>query len=210
MIILFSSTGCPYAHRTRALLEHLDQDYENREVDLDDRDPELLELSPTGKVPFLLDGDFKLFESSVINDYLSEKHGFDACYARDLQLRAQQRLIMGQWDRAVLPSLYRSLRDPKYLDQDRRQSLRRELAYMDEVVKRMAGDHGELVALHFATHWARIDWLREYSELASLVDEHPALRAWLDAAVALPAVQKTLPDKRETIDRYRARYVDQP
>ncbi|MHC5066218.1 MAG: glutathione S-transferase family protein [Planctomycetota bacterium] len=207
MITLFSSTGCPYAHRTRALLEHLGEGYENREVDLDNRDPELLKLSPTGKVPFLLDGDFKLFESALINDYLAEKHGFETAYAESLELRMQQKLIMRQWDSAVLPAFYRSLGDPEYLNPERKAAIRRELAYMAEVVERSEGEQGELVRLHFATHWARIDWLREFSGLAALVDEHPSLRQWLDSAAALPAIEKTLPDREETVARYRRRFA---
>ncbi len=207
MITLFSSTGCPYAHRTRALLEHLGQDYVSREVDLDNRDPELLKLSPTGKVPFLLDGEYKLFESALINDYLTEKHGFDAAYAGDLELRMQQKLIMRQWDSAVLPAFYRSLGNPEYLDAEVTDAIRRELTYMAEVVERSGDENAALPSLHFGTHWARIDWLREFSGLASLVDEQPILREWLDRAARLPALQKTLPDREETIARYRRRFA---
>ena len=70
MITLFSAAACPFAQRTRALLEEVGASFKHREVDLDDRDPELLKLSPTGKVPFLVDGEVTLFESAVINDYL--------------------------------------------------------------------------------------------------------------------------------------------
>ena len=61
---------------------------------------------------------------------------------------------------------------------------------------------------HAATHWARIDWLRDFTPLATLIDEHPQLRLWLDRAVELPAVQATLPDREATIELYRQRYVE--
>ena len=89
------------------MLEHMNEPFELREVDLDDRDPELLELSPTGKVPFLVDGNLELFESAVINDYLAEKLGFQRAYSDDLGRRALQRLVMRRWDDIVVPAFYR-------------------------------------------------------------------------------------------------------
>ncbi len=178
MIAIFSSAGCPFAHRTRALLKHLNEPFELREVDLDDRDPELLELSPTGKVPFLVDGDLTLFESAVINDYLAEKLGFQGAYSDDLERRALQRLVMRRWDDIVVQAFYRTLRRAE-----------------------------NLAAFHVATHWVRMDWLREFTRLPALIDEHPALRRWLDQAVELPAVQRTAPNREETVERYRRRYV---
>lgn len=213
MITLYSAQACPFAQRTRALLEHLQEPYELREVDLDDRDPELLRLSPTGKVPFLVDGDEKLFESRVINDYLAAKLGHEQAYAEDVGLRALQQLLMGQWDTVVAPAFYRSLGDPDFLDNERREQLRKELRWMNRTVERLAADPVQdrvtdsLAQIHVATHWARMDWLREFTPLAGLVDEQPALRAWLDRAAQLPAVQKTLPDREATVQRYRERFA---
>ena len=211
-ITIFSAQGCPFAHRTRALLEHLGEPYEVREVDLDNRNPELLEQSPTGKVPFLVDGDVRLFESRVINDYLAEKLSFAGSYADDVELRALQRLFMERWDAVVTPAFYRSLRDPDYLDDDVRESLSRELSFMEGTIARIDGHDrpaavNSLPAIHAATHWARMDWLRELTPLAEIIGGFPKLKSWLDRAAALPAVQKTLPDREATIERYRKRYA---
>ncbi len=140
MITIFSSAGCPFAHRTRALLNHLNEPFELREIDLDDRDPELLELSPTGKVPFLVDGDLKLFESAVINDYVAEKLGFDGAYSDDLERRALQRLVMRRWDDIVVPAFYRTLRRPGILEEELRATLSRELAFLSTAVRRAGID----------------------------------------------------------------------
>ena len=136
MITIFSAAGCPYAQRTRALLSQLDEPFELREVDLDARDPELLELSPTGRVPFLVDGDVRLFESAVINDYLAEKLGYERAYADDPTLRAQQKLLMRRWDDVIAPELYRSLGSPP--DDATKATLRRELAFLATIADRMA------------------------------------------------------------------------
>ena len=208
MITIFSSAGCPFAHRTRALLEHLNEPFELREVDLDNRDPELLELSPNGKVPFLVDGDFRLFESGVINDYLAEKLGFETAYSDDVELRALQRLVMRRWDEVVVPTFYDTLRRPEILEEELRASLSRELAFLSTAVLRMEEAVENLAAIHVATHWTRMDWLRDFTPLPALIDEHPALRRWLDRAAELPTVQRTLPSREETVERYRRRYVE--
>lgn len=205
MITLFSAAACPFAQRTRALLDQLDQSFDLREVDLENRDPELLKQSPTGKVPFLVDGDVTLFESQVINDYLAEKLGCEGAYSDDVGKRALQKLVMRRWDDVVAPAFYRSLSRPEEID-DRRDELQRELRFLATAVQHI-GDGGlGLAALHVATHWARIDWLSELSPLGSLIAEYPALRAWLDKAVAQPSIQKTLPDRDATVERYRRKF----
>ena len=206
MITLFSSPACPFAQRTRALLTRLDQAYQLREVDLDNRDPELLELSPTGKVPFLVDGDLRLFESAIINDYLAEQLGY-AGYADTPRTRALQRLVMRRWDDVIAPAFYRSLRTP--IDDDDRAALHRELAFAADAVAGVGDDTDNLLALHVAPHWARMQWLRDLTPLPELVDRHPSLRRWLDAAVAVPAVQATLPDRQQTVTRYRQRFANE-
>ena len=207
MITIFSSAGCPFAHRTRALLNQLNEPFELREVDLDDRDPELLKLSPTGKVPFLVDGDLKLFESAVINDYLAEKLGFQGAYSDDVGLRALQRLVMRRWDDIVVPAFYSTLRSPETSEEDLRATLSRDLAFLSTVVSRMEDNVENLAAFHVATHWVRMAWLREFTRLPALIDEYPALRRWLDQSAELPAVRRTAPNREETVERYRRRYV---
>ena len=208
MITIFSAAGCPFAHRTRALLQHLNEPFENREIDLDNRDPELLELSPTGKVPFLVDGDVRLFESAVINDYLAEKLGFQGAYSDDIELRALQKLVMSRWDNVVVPAFYHTLRQPESLDDELRTTLSRDFAFLSTAVARIGDDVENLAAIHVATHWARMDWLRDFTPLPQLIDEHAALKDWLDRATALAAVQRTLPSREVTVERYRRTYVE--
>ncbi len=208
MITIFSSAGCPFAHRTRALLNHLKEPFDLREVNLDDRDPELLELSPTGKVPFLVDGDLRLFESANINDYLAEKLRFQAAYSDDLELRALPRLLMRRWDDSLVPAFYRTLRRPGIPESQLHATLSPELAFISTTVSRMDDDVENLVAFHLATHWIRMDWLREFTGIPALVDQHPALRRWLDQAAELPAVRATAPGREATVERYRRRYVE--
>jgi len=208
MLRLFSAEICPFAQRTRALLARLGEPYELREVDLEDRDPELLERSPTGKVPLLIDGDLVLYESTVVNDYLAEKLGYERAYALDAGQRARERLAMNRWDAGVLPGFYRTLRPDQGLEDDARRRLAHEVA---ELARTVAGSaEGSLLAFHVAPFWARMTWLREDSPVPALVEADGALTAWLEKSLALEAVQKTLPDREETVARYREKFAAAP
>ena len=87
MLKIYSAEGCPFAHRSRALLSHLGVPFELHEIDLANRDSEFLKLSPTGRVPLLADGDFVLYESQIINAYLAEVHGWERAFANNPRLR---------------------------------------------------------------------------------------------------------------------------
>ncbi len=66
----------PNARRALAVVAHLKLDVEEHVVALTDgetRKPEFLKLNPNGMVPVLVDGDFVLTESRVIEQYLASK-----------------------------------------------------------------------------------------------------------------------------------------
>jgi glutathione S-transferase len=70
---LFSTTYCPYAWCTRIVLHEKGIPFEVFEVDLKAKQEDFLRVSPTGKVPVLEDGETRVWESMVINEYLEEK-----------------------------------------------------------------------------------------------------------------------------------------
>ena len=206
MIAVYSSDVCPFAHRTRALLTHLGIDFQVHVVNLKDRDPEFLKLTPTGKVPLFVDGDVKLYESRVINDYIVEKHDFQGAYDPDVYRRARQRLAMLQWDEVVLRLYYKTLGNPEGLDQDMTDKVGRELDEVQDTIALTSGVEN-LMGFHFAPFWARMNWLRHLTGVPELVDGRPELKTWLDQAVSLPAVQKTLPDREPLVKSYEDRFA---
>ncbi|MBD1810616.1 glutathione S-transferase family protein [Microcoleus vaginatus DQ-U2] len=52
--------------------------------------PEYLKINPIGKVPAIVDGDFKLWESGAILLYLAQKHG-------KMPATLEQQAEIGQW-----------------------------------------------------------------------------------------------------------------
>lgn len=63
--VLYSFRRCPYAMRTRLALAVSGQTVELREVDLKDKPAEMLQASPKGSVPVLVDLDGKVLEESL-------------------------------------------------------------------------------------------------------------------------------------------------
>src|SRR3954471_3022134 len=65
------------SNRPRWMLEELEVPYDLVRLDPkkgDNQKPEYLAINPTGKVPSLVDGDVKMFESAAIVAYLADKY----------------------------------------------------------------------------------------------------------------------------------------
>jgi glutathione S-transferase len=63
---------CPFAHRVRLALAEKGVAAEPIEIDLKNKPSSFARLSPYGRVPLLLHGEVRLWESAVINEYLNE------------------------------------------------------------------------------------------------------------------------------------------
>lgn len=69
---LYTFKLCPYAHRIRLALAEKGLMAEQIDIDLKNKPANFVKLSPNGRVPLLLHGDFKLWESAIILEYLEE------------------------------------------------------------------------------------------------------------------------------------------
>jgi glutathione S-transferase len=75
---LYSCLICPFAQRSWLYAVHYKIDFEYVEFDLYDENfkkiikkPDwYMELNPRGQVPTLTDGDFAVWESGVVNEYI--------------------------------------------------------------------------------------------------------------------------------------------
>lgn len=68
-----------------------------------------LKLNPNGKIPTLLDGEFVVWESMAINQYLAEKHKQEL-----LGMGPQERAAVAQWSYWSLAHLQKAL-EPLYM-----------------------------------------------------------------------------------------------
>src|SRR5262245_19159761 len=72
MLQLYTFQLCPFAHRVRLALAEKGVAAEPIEIDRKNKPASFTRISPYGRVPLLLHGEVKLWESSVISEYLEE------------------------------------------------------------------------------------------------------------------------------------------
>ncbi len=103
MIVLYYGSGSPYAWRVQLALEHKALAYERRVLsfsDGDTRKPEFLALNPRHRVPVIVDGDFVLYESNAIVEYLDEAYPGrgSPLFPGDVRQRALVRRLVAEAD----------------------------------------------------------------------------------------------------------------
>src|SRR5690242_99180 len=77
-MIKFYYSGAPNPMKVALMLEETGLDYEPVPVDTrkgEQHKPDYLAINPNAKVPAIVDGDVKVFDSSAILMYLAEKTG---------------------------------------------------------------------------------------------------------------------------------------
>jgi glutathione S-transferase len=88
---LYHHPFSPNARRAVMAALQLEADVELVVVDLpkgEQRKPEYLAMNPNGRVPVLKDGDFHLWESHAIMQYLADKTPGQTLYPQELEARA--------------------------------------------------------------------------------------------------------------------------
>jgi glutathione S-transferase len=82
------------AARALWIVHELGIPFEHVGVEMKDlKNADYLKVNPNGKVPAMVDGEFKLFESMAINLYLAAKHGKDGFMPASLEDQA----LAWQW-----------------------------------------------------------------------------------------------------------------
>jgi glutathione S-transferase len=86
---LYSMHNSNNCRRVNATIQHLGLDVEIVEQAMGEiKKPEYLALNPNGKVPTLVDGDFKLWESRSIMQYLASKKPGNTLWPNDPKRQA--------------------------------------------------------------------------------------------------------------------------
>src|SRR5580698_8936994 len=86
---LYSVHNSNNCRRANATILHLGLDVELVEMNMADmKKPDYLALNPNGKVPTLVDGEFKLWESRAIMQYLASKKPGTSLWPNDPKKQA--------------------------------------------------------------------------------------------------------------------------
>ena len=91
-IEIYSAALCPFAHRSRLTLREKNVSFKLIEIDLQNKPANFLEISPYGKVPVLKHGENRVWESTIINEYLDETFPEPPLLPKELIQRAHARI----------------------------------------------------------------------------------------------------------------------
>jgi glutathione S-transferase len=207
-ITLYYGSGSPYAWRVQLALEHKALPYELKVLSFsagDTRKPEFIALNPRHHVPTLTDGDFTLYESNAIVEYLDEAYPGrgQALFPGNAKSRALvRRLVMevDYFDKELDPLTEQAFskkpeeRDPAKIAEARKGVVEEYGMFTNA----MRGDFlaGPLSAADLALYPLLAFVHRSEMKLPDLDANGmltPKLKAWKGRIEALPYFEKTIP-----------------
>jgi glutathione S-transferase len=204
---LYYMSGSPYAWRVWLALEHKGMAYDLKRMSFDAGDfsqPSFLALNPRHQVPVIVDGDFVLYESAAIVEYLEDKQPEPRLFATDLRERAVQRRLVREADEYVAEAIAELARAVLFTPRERWSeerigeacaAIKRELAMWEGTVR---GEFitGDLSVVDFSLfpHVALLGRIGDrFPGLLPGDLAGPNLRAWMQRVQALPIMQETWP-----------------
>jgi len=206
---LHSLPGSPYAWRVHLALEHKGVPHEIKTVDMGGgelRSDAYVAMNPRSKVPAVRDGDFTLYESAAILEYLEDRYpDTRKLYPRDPELRARVRRLICEIDNYWFPATMK-LAQNLYFKSDEAnwseveitegtEGLLKELAFFESQVDHgsLAGELGaaDLALYPMLAHLARYELRRPGLGLTDAIGT--GLRKLMDNVEAQPYFDNTFP-----------------
>src|SRR5260370_27673743 len=94
MLTLYDDVFSPYARKVRIALYEKGVPFERvRALHGDCNRTDFLDVNPRAEVPALIDGDFAVYDSTVICEYLEDRYPEPHLYPPDPRKRAKCRLL---------------------------------------------------------------------------------------------------------------------
>ena len=202
---LYYHSASPFARKVLIAAALLGVELETQAVDLfagEGQSPEFLQLNPLGKVPTLVDGDFVLWESNAIVQYLAAQAGDSALAPNDARGRADilrwQFWETSNWAPTCAVYVYENVLKPLL---GRGEPDAQELAKADEKFHRFA----KVLDGHLAAHaWlvggaltladVSVATMLMYAERGKYpLENYPHIAAWFGKIRQLPAWAATEP-----------------
>ena len=182
------------ASRALWIAHELEIQFEHVPVEMKDvKNAEFLKINPNGKVPAMVDGDFRLFESMAINLYLAAKYGAKTLFPP----RHEEQALCYQWSfwgmAEIEKPLLTALIDQFMTPPDKRKpeavaeamkALPKPLAVLNTALQDreyLLGDRFTVADLNLA---AICSWARP---IKYDFGPFPNVGAWLDRCLARPA-----------------------
>jgi glutathione S-transferase len=203
---LYTFPASPNARKAAIVAAHLGVPLEPVIVDLTKKEshtPKFLALNPNGKIPVLVDGDFVLWESNAIIQYIAGKKP-NSLWPDDARTRADitrwQCWQLAQWmegvgaltrENLLKPMLMKMEPDPEQVKRGE-EAFRRDAAVLDAHLAR----HSYLVNDALTLADIAVGTYLMYAVPAKMpIGSYKNLQAWFARIEALPAWQQTAPKR---------------
>jgi glutathione S-transferase len=204
-IELYVFPPSPRAFKVMAVANHLDLNWTLQFIDLvtgDHKTPQYEALNPNMRIPTLKDGDFVLWESNAICQYLAAKRPESGLMPKDDQGQADvtrwQFWDIAQWDRACVTYIFEYIAKPRLMKGGEpnlaavaqgAEPFHRAAKVLDGQLKGRKFVTGDTLTVADFSLGAPLI----YAEMAHLpIEPYAEIRRWIGALSALPAWQKTL------------------
>jgi glutathione S-transferase len=209
-ISFYCGSGSPYAWRVWLALEHKQLPYDLKMLSFSAGDlskDDFIKLNPRRKVPVIVDGDFVLYESVAIVEYLDERYpnaGQGALFPRELHERAIARRMIQEADHYLVPAIGPMLHEVFFkpaserdtgVIADSRAKFASELGYFERALERdflagplSAADYTLYPMLALAL---RADLKQPDLDIRGTIG--PRLDGWMRRIEALPFYEQTVP-----------------
>jgi len=204
---LYLAYVSPNCRRPLAVAAHLGIDLEHVVVDFfkgEQKSPDYLAINPNGKIPTLVDGDLKLWESAAIMQYLADQKQANTLYPAELAARANVHRWMywglNHFGPAVGVFTWENFAKPTFgfgePDQDRLANAKGDFATVAAILDAHLGENGpfvcgdEVTLADFGLAGAEHLWDRAQLPL----DGHDNIIAWRARLNQVPAWQATAPE----------------
>ena len=210
MLTLYDDVFSPYARKVRIALYEKGIPFERvRALHGDCNRTDFLHVNPRAEVPALVDGDFSLYDSTVICEYLEDRHPEPPLYPREPRLRAKCRLIEDLADTQLDAALYAIAvvemgRGEQFSEMHA--AAARDLERLYGELECLLGDAAFFCGAHSLADIAVFPHLMAASFLGFPIEpsRHPALSRWMGEVQGRPAVVRDNADVVETLQRLQA------
>ena len=207
MLTLYDDVFSPYARKVRIALYEKGIPFERvRALHGDCNRTDFLHANPRAEVPTIVDGSFSLYDSTIICEYLEDRHPEPVIYPRDARLRAECRLLEDLADTQLDAATYavavvelgRAESHPAMHD-----AAARDLRRLYDELERRLGDRRFFCGDFSLADIALVPHLMAAAFLGFPLDPaaHPGLTRWMDHVQERPAIARDNADVMATLQR---------
>jgi len=216
-MILYGSSLSPFVRKVLAFAGEKGLELDVRPVGIGDQNPEFRAASPFGKMPALVDGDFRLSDSSAIIHYIEAKNPEPPLIPADPRLRGEciwfeefADTILAScgakmfFNRVVAPVFLKRSGDLAAADAAEANELPPILDYVERIVPEgegfLVGDALTLADIAVANPFANLEHLK----VAMPADRYPRTNAYVGRILARPSFARWIEREKALFAKLRA------